>query len=59
MRKKTSMNWIVIFMASIALVFSACGENDFEDAGEAIDDTIEDVGDEMEDLGDDVQDAVE
>lgn len=59
MKEKTSTTWIVIFLASIALIFSACGDNDFEDAGESIDDTIEDVGDEMEDVGDEAEDAVD
>ena len=51
--------WIVAFVASFSLLFSACGGNDFEDAGETVDDAIEDMGEGMEDLGDDVEDAIE
>ena len=49
MKNKTKTAWIIIFVASLSLIFSACGNNDFEDAGEAVDDTIEDVGDGIED----------
>ncbi len=53
MKKHTLTTLAITLFASLALIFSGCGDNDFEDAGEAVDDMIEDAGDAVDDATND------